>query len=692
MPEGTDRTTEGAPFVRILESGALPMVVFTLACVWLAMLLAFQQPYSYTLDVSKAHPGETTGFSPIKDLGQPGYLWGSQYASLDLASPGSPSQITIRLGGRSDGAVIPFTLNQKPLGSVTLPGDGSMITHTFTLPASLISRDDLHLGIVAPVLKANNQRLSVQVDTATIISNPSLDLAWPPTGAALVATLAALLLAMLGWQLHSPGRWFVPVMGAIALYLLMVGRANIIVPLLLFCAALLLLLVAVSGVWRVLRVRRAWLPDLRSGLIPISFKRLPSLVLANGPETMPLFRVALIFVILLQIPLYGRMMDSAEVPINFYYFVGLLLVAVAFVLRGRYITLALVGAMVVAGVLLRLYWANLPTTSDVYWANTQACYFILHGRNPYAEIFTWVPGGQVYPWYGYFPFTIFSQLPFYLLGDVRWGLGLYDLATIALLYLMLRRRWGSEIGLAVASLLLLYVPFSDLTIFPGIVDPVMVFWLALSFYLLTKEQWMWAAVAGGLALASKQYAVFYVLALLAFFVKQRRWREAAILVVVPAIIIVPFFLWSPADFIGDTIQLHLSWYPEPTPGSWNVSIWAQGVGVFNGGAPAAVALKPVASIIELLILIAVAIVNLLRPTLPQVIGTTTVLMAIAFGLNSNNTQYFYWRDVALLLIIWAAVWQPASGLQPTTELSVPNEPAPALLPEKQAAQVALSAE
>lgn len=664
LKEGQDLTASNrsSQYQFTIRRSKVWQALLCIALAYLAMLLAYQLPYSYTLDISKASAAQATGFILVDGLGQPGYLWGQQYASFNLPNPGSPARITVNLGGRSDGKDIPFTLNQQPLGSVTPPKDGTMTSHSFDVPFALLGQDSLHVGIVAPVLKARNQRLSVQVASATIASGIGIGVAWPPALALLLVTVAALLLVLLSWLVETRWRRLVVGGGAFAIFLLLLERVNVTLPLLLFCVALLL---AVS----VILYGNTALAWLRCNLDPAALhpRNLPHLLLTSGPETMPLFRAALALIILLQIPIYSHSPAAPETPINAYYFIGLLLLLVAFTLRGPTVTWALVGAMIVAGVALRLYWANVPTASDVFWANQQANYFILNGQNPYAEQFTWVPGTTDYIWYGYFPFTIFTQMPFYLIfNNVRLGLVVCDLLTIGLIYLLVRDRFGREIGLCVTTLLLLYIPLSDNTILPSIVDPVMMFWLALSFYLLTKERWTWAALTAGLALASKQYAVFYVLVLLAFFIKQRRWRESAVVLIVPTVIILPFFLWSPADFINDTVLLHLGMAPAPVPEQWNTSLWAQGIALFSSPADyfTAPVLKPIAGAVLGLTLLLFSIFNLLKPSLVQIAATTTVLMVITFTLNSGYTQFFYWRDVVFMVMLWAAVWQPSGVIAP----------------------------
>lgn len=384
----------------------------------------------------------------------------------------------------------------------------------------------------------------------------------------------------------------------------------------------------------------------------------------------PFFRLAVLLSLLVQMPLYNGLAGPNSRQINVFYFAALCLIFLAIAVRGRFTSILLLISVVVIGVEMRVYWTNQPTTSDVYWANMQAVQLFLEGRNPYAEIFTWVSIHPRYAWYGYLPFTIISQLPFFLLGDVRWGLAVYDLATIGLIYLMVRRYLGGDKAAAIAGFLLIYVPLSAFTFTDGIVDPIMMFWLTLSFYLLTHKHWAWAAVTAGLAVASKQYAVVYAIALLPYLIKQRQWRAIILLIIIPCAWILPYFIWSPTDFIRDTVQIHLNFptVPQTFPGIWNTSLPGQWVGLINKDAAYGnVVLKPIARIVTIICVVLVVGRNLLKPTLRRVIGTTTVLLCILFIWNGSLTQYFYWRDVVLLMGMWLCFWLPNAT---NTHLSV----------------------
>jgi hypothetical protein len=375
----------------------------------------------------------------------------------------------------------------------------------------------------------------------------------------------------------------------------------------------------------------------------------------ENADPRPAFRLAVLISLLVQMPIYSGVTGAMSSYVSAFYFMAMALIFVAVSLRGRMASATLLAGVIIMGVELRVYWTNRPSTSDVYWANMQAVSLFLEGRNPYSAIFTWVTSHPRYAWYGYLPWTIISQLPFYVLGNVRWGLAVFDLASIGLLCLMARRSLGQDRAAALAAGLLLYAPLSEYTLTNGIVDPIMLFWMIASIYLLSCSRWRWAALAAGLAIASKQYGAVYGIALLPYLIKHKQWGAITLLIGVPGLIVAPYAIWSFKDFLYDTLVLHMSFppLPEPFTGVWNTSLPAQWVGLTHqNSASSQQIVKAVARNVTLLCVAVISIRNLFKPTLRQVIGTTVALLAVLFLWNGSLTQSFYWRNIVLLIAAW----------------------------------------
>lgn len=104
----------------------------------------------------------------------------------------------------------------------------------------------------------------------------------------------------------------------------------------------------------------------------------------------------------------------------------------------------------------------------------------------------------------------------------------------------------------------LFLPF----FVAGFNDVFFLGWIALGTLLLQRRRFSWAGLAFGLAFASKQSAwfllPFYVAYLYATANGPRRWlvvgRRLWPAILTATVVMVPFFAWSPADFIDDTIR------------------------------------------------------------------------------------------------------------------------------------------
>ncbi len=132
------------------------------------------------------------------------------------------------------------------------------------------------------------------------------------------------------------------------------------------------------------------------------------------------------------------------------------------------------------------------------------------------------------------------------------------LGVAVILFTLLR---GSELQY---PLVILYAfnPVYYLSLFEGRNDMLLLLLLLASFYALYRRQMLCSGVLFGLALATKQYAWLVVPFIAVYLyairtsgavampgIKKYLWSTAA----VAAAFIVPFFLWSPSEFIRDTL-------------------------------------------------------------------------------------------------------------------------------------------
>ncbi|SNQ45527.1 PMT family glycosyltransferase, 4-amino-4-deoxy-L-arabinose transferase [Frankia canadensis] len=230
--------------------------------------------------------------------------------------------------------------------------------------------------------------------------------------------------------------------------------------------------------------------------------------------------------------------------------------------------------------LLQVSAAGLPHGADMYrqqWAPSRAEYGV-------RGLF------DVYP---YLPWTSVLLAPFrLLLGDVRYGL----LAALALAAACTRRLMGAArpgasgrgAGMAAAVLPLLVVifPESMYALQQSWTEPLLVACLAVAVLAARGGRGWVALVAFALALAAKQHVVLLLpvaAAWPAFGV-----RRAAGAAGLAALLVAPWVLAGPRDFVDDAIWTNLHY--QVLAESLSVPGWAAHFGLALGFGPALVAL------------------------------------------------------------------------------------------------------
>jgi hypothetical protein len=225
------------------------------------------------------------------------------------------------------------------------------------------------------------------------------------------------------------------------------------------------------------------------------------------------------------------------------------------------------GILVVAGTTIRalaIVGSPEPIIDVNSWLQN-APRFLLQGQNPYATDYPSPYGTEraarfhindapnprppTYP-----PLTVLTGLPAILLGlDARWMNVLAEVAAAVLILLAGYRRGRADIGL-LASALYLSLPKSAFMIEQAWFEPQLAALLGLVLLAAPKRPWL-AGVALGGFFAGKQYAVALLPSLVMGLRKTPRilWIGLAM----AALLIVPFFAWSPQDFIQIVVTGHL---------------------------------------------------------------------------------------------------------------------------------------
>jgi hypothetical protein len=227
---------------------------------------------------------------------------------------------------------------------------------------------------------------------------------------------------------------------------------------------------------------------------------------------------------------------------------------------------ALVAVYVALGV--GMIWTVPEPPIDVWLFQQRAVDYWLAGENPWASTYPDIYGvpdfyppaymrdGQVYSFI-YPPFVMLLGIPArVLLGDVRYGL-LAAVAGAACFALAAGRRLGLASRRAeVVAAAMMFHPRALFLIEQGWVDPYLACAASATVWALAGRHAVAMRVAVAAFIGAKQYAALWLVALL----DGRRFgsRDTAWAIALAAAVILPFFLWAPADFLGGVVLTPLS--------------------------------------------------------------------------------------------------------------------------------------
>ncbi len=298
-----------------------------------------------------------------------------------------------------------------------------------------------------------------------------------------------------------------------------------------------------------------------------------------------------------------------------------------------------------------------------------------------------------YPTYTYFPGSLFAEIPFYLLGNVRIGLALADLATALLIYLLARPCVGVWPARSLTAFWLLLLPGFQIALVLGILDFFLVFWIALAVLLYARGRIVGSALAAAMVRGTKQYGFIFaipwgivlvrplVIALWERWhagehvwravraIPRRLWLPPIACAALTTLVIAPLALLSPQAFIDATFFHHARKVPSAMLGTpqWNESLAGQIVAL-GGFAPDRV--KPFASAalaFSILVIIGFAVVKV--RDMASALQWSAALGGVFFAFSGGDVQFFYWRlPLFLFLLSVIVAWSPGqSALPPSSD-------------------------
>ncbi|MDE1725695.1 MAG: hypothetical protein KGH89_00330 [Thaumarchaeota archaeon] len=306
----------------------------------------------------------------------------------------------------------------------------------------------------------------------------------------------------------------------------------------------------------------------------------------------------------------------------------------------------------------------MPSGNDVFWGGQEAAKYLLNGTNIYnATYYVYnnpVWAGVPFKVYTYLPgTTIFEALFYSIFADIRYAIMFADTGIAILLYLIIRKK-NEDYGRAAMSFYLLAMALTfvapsrvfDTRISDGLTDPIWCVMLLSAIYLSMKNQKLAAAIFVGYALATKQFAILFFIPIAILWLKKdvnfkRDYRSIVISVGVATAIILPFFLWSPSNFVNGTMTSLPSQGIAISLGQpqWNMSIPAQMTffGINIG--------VRITHIIQIAVIGGLLVA--LRNKITNIFSATLVFVVIyTIFLSFNNfTQYFYWLSIIPYILI-----------------------------------------
>ena len=327
-------------------------------------------------------------------------------------------------------------------------------------------------------------------------------------------------------------------------------------------------------------------------------------------------------------------------------------------LLGKYKFLVLVFIAAISRLFLILTSPN--PHIDVFYIQKIAPIAMIHGENPYSIIFPRLYSNIEPNAFTYGPGAILLNFPaVFITGDPRFTMAFAEIATAMLIYLMIRKtvKFSNQEYFKLAELIpliYLYNPRASFIIEQAWIDPLLIFLItSFIFFFFYLKKRFFAILMLALALATKQYAFF----LLPFLFQIRTVEVKHILGVVMLVILLvaPFFIWSPNDFINDVVLYNLVIIPRHDSLSLNTLVYK----LFNIDIPPLIVGLVVFSLLVFLF-------KVQKKTVSEAI-LATAAFALSFFLVYKLAfiHYFYFVGSLLLLSIVLLIDESSVSIKPS---------------------------
>ena len=373
-------------------------------------------------------------------------------------------------------------------------------------------------------------------------------------------------------------------------------------------------------------------------------------------------------VAVLNVPAYSRLArpdpTTASATIQVIYGTTALLAALAVLLWRRHgadvgLWVAVAGYLGAAGALIRLVPAP---RIDVWIILQQAADAIARGENIYTQVWRGSPGIQ--DAFTYLPWTAALLAPGrWLAGDVRWALVAVTLLAAATVRALPgpRAEARHQVSAAGAAALLLLLPGTSTQVEQAWTEPLLLACLAMWALGVRRGNTPLAVVALALGLASKQHLALLLPVLAAW--PGYGWRRTAGSAGLAGLLVLPWFVASPADMWHDAVSLLVDFPPLRFADTlyvaainelgWTPPFWLTGAIVVGTVSTVAI------------------LVHRRDPDLGEVLRWCALLLLVANLVNKQAFYNQYWLVAALVVVSFAvpprrrrAVRTPAPAARP----------------------------
>lgn len=210
--------------------------------------------------------------------------------------------------------------------------------------------------------------------------------------------------------------------------------------------------------------------------------------------------------------------------------------------------------LIVIAFIVRFFmvWSSPNPRIDTYYILYEGALGLLHGLNPYQMTFTPLYVGITSDYFTYQPGALLLTLPSSLfLGDPRYAFIIADIVTVVFLYRLAR----NKTTLYPIIYLFLYSPMALYVLEESYGDILLNPLLFAALYFSYKKKHILKAFSFGLFLTIKTFNF----SLFPFFLKRlgTTKRDVGIILTTVLFLTLPFFMWSPKDFLHDTIGSYL---------------------------------------------------------------------------------------------------------------------------------------